>query len=87
MDHIRTFPAEASHYSRNRNLSRKYLSHELNISKMYTLFVEKVNAEGGEGRCSERHYCDVFTTKFNLDFGLPRTDTCKTCDGGTLELI
>ena len=47
---------------------------------MYTFCVEKLKTEGRDVRSSERH-CEIFTTKFNLGFGTPRTDTCETCDG------
>lgn len=38
VSHIESFPAESSHYSRNSNPNRKYLSPLLNISKMFSLY-------------------------------------------------
>lgn len=37
-EHIESFPAYESHYSRKDNPNRKYLSPLLSISKMYELF-------------------------------------------------
>ena len=36
--HIESFPADASHYSRSKNINRKYLPCNLNKSKMYSLY-------------------------------------------------
>lgn len=33
-----------------------------------------------------RLYYDIFTTEFNLGFGLPRTDTCSRCDELSLAI-
>lgn len=41
IDHIKTFPAEESHYSRNKNPHKKYLSPLLNQSRMYELYIQK----------------------------------------------
>lgn len=29
---------------------------------------------------TEHYYRDIFVTEFNLHFGLPRSDTCSSCD-------
>lgn len=39
--HIRSFPAHESHYSRNKNESVRYLSPDLNIHKLYELYMLK----------------------------------------------
>lgn len=41
-NHIYSFPAYVSHYSR-RHTSQKYFSSDLNISKLYKLYTEKYN--------------------------------------------
>ncbi|KAL4113857.1 hypothetical protein QTP88_017418 [Uroleucon formosanum] len=43
--HIQSFPKHSSHYSRQDNNERKYLSPELNISKMYNMSIEKYEPE------------------------------------------
>ena len=73
--HISRFPAESSHYSHNKNPNRKYLHSELNISKMYDLYVKET-----EEPIKKKFYSDVFNNHFNLGFGSPRSDTCATCD-------
>lgn len=78
-EHIRSFPSEMSHYSRNKNPNRLYLSPWLSIRKMYELYKEK---------CADQHivpvsfaiYRNIFANDFNFGFGSPKTDTCKVCD-------
>lgn len=43
--HIQSFPAEQSHYSHNKNPHKLFLSPTLNMSKMYSLYLEKCEAE------------------------------------------
>lgn len=43
--HIRSFPAHESHYSRNKNESVRYLSPDLNMYKMYELYMLKYENE------------------------------------------
>lgn len=73
--HIRSFKGRVSHYSLKK--SRKlYLPETLNIKKMYLLFCEKYP----EQKISYESYRVIFTTKFNIGFGYPRSDTCSYCD-------
>lgn len=44
-NHIISFPARQSHYSRHKNSNRKYLSADLSIERMYQLFLAKHNPE------------------------------------------
>uniref|UniRef100_A0A915K0J0 Uncharacterized protein n=1 Tax=Romanomermis culicivorax TaxID=13658 RepID=A0A915K0J0_ROMCU len=76
--HIRSFPAESSHYSRSCNPNHLYLSPTLSISKMYQLYLES-SVEENRKWVSEFIYREVFVTKFNLGFGHPKTDTCAKC--------
>ncbi|KXJ20296.1 hypothetical protein AC249_AIPGENE28589 [Exaiptasia diaphana] len=39
--HIQSFPTEISHYSRDDNPNKKYLSADLSINRMYMLYLEK----------------------------------------------
>lgn len=79
MDHINSFPAYESHYTRKHNEHREYLCESLNIRKMYCLYKEKCEA-GGKTVLKETYYRYIFNTKFNLHFYLPKKDTCKKCD-------
>nr|CAD7429692.1 unnamed protein product [Timema monikensis] len=74
-EHIRSFPSQESHYSRHSNKA-KYLSPDLSISKMFNLFKSKYP----ESKVLLHTYRLIFREKFDLKFGLPRSDTCKTCD-------
>ncbi|XP_072398403.1 uncharacterized protein [Diabrotica undecimpunctata] len=46
VEHIKSFPAHQSHYNRTKNPERKYLNPDLNIKKIYDLYVTKSNNEG-----------------------------------------
>ena len=61
-EHIESFPAYESHYSRKDNPNRKYLSPSLSISKMYQLFKDFCSV-------SEWKYRQIFNTHFNYTFG------------------
>ena len=43
--HISSFPAQKSHYSRAKNPDKKYLAEDLNVSRMYNLFLEENQPE------------------------------------------
>ena len=53
--HISSFPRYQSHYSRQDNPNRKYLSPTLSIAKMYSLYQEKMS-RGREGYYLQRIY-------------------------------
>lgn len=65
-EHIKEFSAKNSHYSRNKNESKKYLSTLLNVTIMHQLYLE---------RCKEQHvddrsnvHCIVIFLKQDLIF-------------------
>ena len=74
--HIDSFPKYQSHYCRNDSPHRMYLSPELTIVKMYNLYKQ----QHVDDAVSEWVYRKIFNECFNLTFGTPKTDTCKTCD-------
>ena len=81
-DHISSFPAETSHYSRSKNGNRLYLSPILSLRKMYDEYVivcRNTNTKPVSLNC----YRTVFNEHFNLGFGCPRSDTCSVCDSST----
>ena len=79
-EHILSFPACESHYTRSHHTSgRKYLSADLDIRKMYELYVKKCD-ENNISRVKEWTYRKIFNTEFNLNFHTPRKDTCQKCD-------
>lgn len=84
IEHINKFPVEESHYSRNRNPHKKYLSPLLNQKKMYQLYIDECVREDLplKFKIKQKTYSKIFVSKFNLSFGNPRSDTCSTCDAG-----
>lgn len=72
--HIKSFKGRQSYYSMSKS-SKVYLSEELNIIKMYQIFLEKA-----EGRASYETYPQMFSTHFNILFGYLKSDTCSSCD-------
>jgi len=83
-EHINMFPAEESHYSSNSNPNRKYLSSELNITRMHNLY-NIWCTERNLKPVSARTYREILKTCFNLGFGNPKSNTCSTCDAGANE--
>ena len=88
--HIRTFSYRVSHYGETGK-KRRYLSSELSITKMYTLFLElcypekyiqyKSGVEPSKIDCEVkfRFYYDYYKANFNYGFGRPRSDVCCEC--------
>ena len=66
--HINTFPKYKSHYSRADNPHREYLSPDLSVSKMHTLYSEFCTSLNKQP-VSEWVYRKVFNEEFNLYFG------------------
>ena len=100
-NHIKSFPRQTSHYSRQDAPLKRFLNPDLNISRMYNLYLEahepavlnreKEIVKAKQERIfplplkikpvvTEHRYRMVFNRDFNLGFGLPRSDTCATCD-------
>ena len=52
---------------------------------MHQLYLHRCD-ENGWPRVPESTYRKVFCEDFNLAFGCPRTDTCKTCDELKIKL-
>ena len=77
--HIRSYPAEMSHYSRACNHNRLYLSSTLTVNSMHEMYVEKCQSEH-QTPVSSAMYRSIFVNDFNLGFGTPKTDTCSRCE-------
>ena len=79
-EHILSLPAFESHYTQARHTpGRKYLSPELDIRKMYSLYVERCE-ENNQSFVKEWVYRKTVNTELNLNFHAPRKDTCQKCD-------
>lgn len=79
ISHIKMFPKYKSHYSRKDNSNTRYLSPELNVTKMYSLYKEYCN-ENDKPIVKLSYYRNIFNTEFNLRFHKPHSDTCSKCD-------
>lgn len=53
---------------------KTYLPSELNVKKMWQMY--NISAEESN-RVGEWYFRNIFNTKFNISFGLPRTDDCS----------
>lgn len=81
-DFINTFSSYESHYSRIKNLNRKYLSPSLNLKIIYNLYKNEISEP-----VSYYVFKDVFNKEFNLHFHAPISDSCKKCDIFVMLLI
>lgn len=95
-EHIRSFPRRKSHYSRTDNVTKYYLSSELSVKKMHTLYLQKHEPEAYlmlqsespmKPKISYDFYYRYFVSNFNFSFGKPRSDTCQTCDTSDKNLL
>lgn len=75
--HIASFPTVPSHYCR-KSSNRNYLGSELNMSKMYSLYVEKCQEESRDP-VTRSMYGEIFHTNFSLAFHQPKKDQCDQC--------
>lgn len=78
---INKFPVYESHYSRAKNPNRKYLSPDLDITKMYNLYKMEVQEP-----VSMFVFRRIFNTNFNLKFHAPLTDSCRKCDAFEIKI-
>ena len=78
IDHINSFPRIESHYCRAKT-SKEYLQSDLNIEKMYNLYVERCLKKKHEPT-KQWFYSKVFNNEFNLDFHVPKSDRCDRCE-------
>lgn len=76
-EHIKSFKGRQSHYSMHDS-KKIYLSEDLNIKKMFGMFLQKYENQGHS--VSYETYRKIFCRDFNISFGYPRSDTCSICD-------
>ncbi|XP_046684389.1 uncharacterized protein LOC124370144 [Homalodisca vitripennis] len=81
---IKTFIPVQKHYCRAKNKHRQYLPSELNITKMWKMYIEQHPTE--ELKCEYDFFRLVFSENFNIGFDAPYTDKCSTCTRLECEL-
>ena len=60
----------------------------MNINKLYDLYKEWLKEEYPNIECVHEHYYrHTFRERFNLGFGVPRSDTCKECDAYKIKVF
>lgn len=81
-DHISSFPANQSHYTRSHNPNRTYLADTLNIRLMFNLYIEHCAEISNHTPVNEHEhiYRRVLNNYFNIHFHTPSKDTCSKCD-------
>lgn len=86
---IQSFPECVSHYSRQGNNEKRYLSAEFSVHKMYEMYIEKyepdiyeilINGRKAKPIVKYPYFLKYFNNNFNLSFCNPKSDTCQTCD-------
>uniref|UniRef100_A0A8D8QTT3 Uncharacterized protein n=1 Tax=Cacopsylla melanoneura TaxID=428564 RepID=A0A8D8QTT3_9HEMI len=73
-EHINSIPKVPSHYCR-ANSSCEYFPSDLNLTKLYELYVDKCSEDNVEKQ-KFWYYRDVFLSDFNIKFHIPRKDVC-----------
>lgn len=76
---INLMPQYESHYTRNKNMDKKYLDSTLNLKILYSEY-KKYCVENGTDSVSMYMFRDIFYRKFNLRFKAPAQDTCDKCN-------
>lgn len=76
-EHIESFPVVDAHYTR-KDSNRKFLGHDLNITKMYELYTNERKEEGDE-EVPLSMYRHIFNHEYNFSFHVPKKDQCNLC--------
>lgn len=79
---IKNIPTVESHYCRSDAKHRKYLSAELNMTKIHSDYL----TQNPENPISYELFRKIFNEDFNISFGYPRKDICKLCTKFMIEI-
>lgn len=69
--HIESFPKYSSHYSRNKNINKVYMSMEYSISSLYVDYRDQYAVQHQIRPISKDKYQRIFTEEFNISFTAP----------------
>ncbi|KAK9674840.1 hypothetical protein QE152_g40818 [Popillia japonica] len=86
VEFIASIPSRESHYGREKHPNKRYLSSDLNVTKLYTAFLEKHELVLDKPPVSRQWFNEIFKKEFCLVFAPPRVDTCSTCDGYNISI-
>ncbi|CAG2249149.1 unnamed protein product [Mytilus edulis] len=77
--HIESFPVVDGHYTR-KDSNRKYLGADLNIKRMYELYIVQCKDQIPEKDIvSQAVYRKIFNEEYNFSFHVPKKDQCAVC--------
>lgn len=82
VNHINRFPKYKSHYCRERNDGKQYLTSETTLPLMYSMYKE----EHPDKPVSISKYKQIFYSKFNLTRKALKKDTCNKCDSFSAQM-
>lgn len=75
IQHINKYPKYKSHYCREQNDKKEYLTSETTLTLMYSMYKEEYSDP-----VSYAKYKNIFYSKFNLTRKALKKDTCNRCD-------
>ena len=81
VEHITSLETVSSHYTRAKSPKRRYMDSNLSLPRLYVMYKHWMAEHHPDVTIvKESFYRHIFTTRFNISFKPPKTDTCSTCD-------
>lgn len=78
--HLETIPSKKSHYSQHKSELKYFENPELNIKKLYELFIEYYKGKAGTNlKMKYKTYFQYFKSLRSYSFRNPKTDVCDFC--------
>lgn len=74
---IESLTSVESHYVRNKNVTRFYLSSDLTIAKLYNIYLSTVTNK--DLLVNYHYFYNIFVKDYNISTKSPATDVCSTC--------
>lgn len=80
-EHCYSIPHSQSHYEHEKSNLLYFENPDLNMTKMYKLFVQYYTDQTGDTNApiEESYYCKYFNHNVGFSFSTPRTDVCDYC--------
>lgn len=78
--HVNSVPRLESHYSKSDTQREYFVEGNLNIKKMYKMYIQWLNVNYPDHiPVSEYTYRHIFNYEFNIGFNKPKKDLCDRC--------